>query len=199
VSTISISSIPVPGTGAGVAMITEPGLPSLLVRVHEWVDGALPTAPATKELGAALGEALAALHRLQVHCGTNAQVDPWYRAAHGAAHWRALADRAAHASRSWARRLDAALPLLAEAEALVAARAAEVVPLRVCHSDLVPGNVLVPPMVDRCSWTGTTPDPGTPPRNSPPRWSAGPPALRVSRTSRSRPPWSRATSEPVAR
>jgi thiamine kinase-like enzyme len=37
----------------------------------------------------------------------------------------------------------AALPLLAEVEALVAARAAEAVPLVMTHSDLVPGNVLV--------------------------------------------------------
>jgi thiamine kinase-like enzyme len=35
------------------------------------------------------------------------------------------------------------LPLLAEVEALVAARAAEAVPLVMTHSDLVPGNVLV--------------------------------------------------------
>jgi Ser/Thr protein kinase RdoA (MazF antagonist) len=35
------------------------------------------------------------------------------------------------------------LPLLAEVEALVAARAAETVPLVVTHGDLVPGNVLV--------------------------------------------------------
>jgi thiamine kinase-like enzyme len=35
------------------------------------------------------------------------------------------------------------LPLLAEVEALAAARAAEAVPLVVTHSDLVPGNVLV--------------------------------------------------------
>jgi Ser/Thr protein kinase RdoA (MazF antagonist) len=35
------------------------------------------------------------------------------------------------------------LPLLAEVEELVAARSAQAVPLLVCHSDLVPGNVLV--------------------------------------------------------
>ena len=35
------------------------------------------------------------------------------------------------------------MPLLAEVEALVAARAAETVPLLVTHCDLVPGNVLV--------------------------------------------------------
>jgi Ser/Thr protein kinase RdoA (MazF antagonist) len=133
----------VPGGGAGVAVVGDPELPSVLVRVHEWVDGHRAGAPASQELAADLGEALAALHRLQVPCGEDAQVDPWYRAAHGAIHWRALADRAAQAGRSWARRLDAALPLLAAVEALVAARAAEVVPLLVCHSDLVPGNVLV--------------------------------------------------------
>jgi thiamine kinase-like enzyme len=36
------------------------------------------------------------------------------------------------------------LPVLAEVQALVAAIAAQTVPLLVCHSDLVPGNVLVP-------------------------------------------------------
>jgi thiamine kinase-like enzyme len=66
-----------------------------------------------------------------------------YRAAHGAGHWRRLAARAERAGRAWTGRLRAALPLLAEVEALVAARAAEAVPLVVTHSDLVPGNVLV--------------------------------------------------------
>jgi Ser/Thr protein kinase RdoA (MazF antagonist) len=133
----------VPETGAGVAVINGPESPSMLVRVHEWVDGHLPTAPAAQELAAALGGALATIHRLEVRYRQDAQVDPWYRAAHGATHWRTLAGRAEQAGRSWARRLAAAIPLLVEVEALVAARAAEVVPLRVCHSDLVPGNVLV--------------------------------------------------------
>jgi Ser/Thr protein kinase RdoA (MazF antagonist) len=189
----------VPGTGAGVAVITEPGLPSLPVRVHEWVDGAIPTAPATEELAAALGGALAALHRLRVHCGPDAQVDPWHRAAHGAAHWCRLADRAAQAGRSWARRLDAALPLLAEVAALVAARGAEVVPLRVCHSDLVPGNVLVsadgrPVLLD---WDDAGPWNTTEELAAAVvSWSTGP---RASRASRSRSPWSRATSGPGTR
>ena len=133
----------VPGTGVGVAVIDDPEGPSMLVRVHEWVDGDLPTAPASPELAAALGGALAAVHNLDMRCDQDAEVDPWYRAAHGAGHWRRLAGRAEHAGHRWARRLIGALPLLAEVEALVAARAAEVVPLLVCHSDLVPGNVLV--------------------------------------------------------
>ena len=133
----------VPGTSTGLAVIIEPGLASLLVRVHEWVDGGLASAPATQELAAALGGALAALHGLQVPSGPDAQVDRWYRATHGEAHWRQLADRSAHAGRGWAWRLEAALPLLAEVETMVAARDAEAVPMRVCHSDLVPGNVLV--------------------------------------------------------
>jgi len=86
---------------------------------------------------------LATIHRLGVPCGQGAQVDQWYRAAHGAAHWRQLAACAERAGRTWAGRLRAALPLLAEVEALVAARAAETVPLVVTHGDLVPGNVLV--------------------------------------------------------
>jgi len=65
------------------------------------------------------------------------------RAAHEAGHWRGLAACAERAGRRWAGRLRAALPLLAEVEALVAARTAEAVPLVVTHSDLVPGNVLV--------------------------------------------------------
>ena len=133
----------VPGTDAGVAVIDDPELPSMLVRVHEWVDGDLPTAPAAQELAGALGGALATVHNLDVRCGQDAEVDPWYRAAHGATHWRTLAGRAEQAGRSWARCLAGALPLLAVVEALVAARAAEVVPLLVCHSDLVPGNVVV--------------------------------------------------------
>ena len=90
-----------------------------------------------------LGGVLAAIHRLGVPCGEGGQVDGWYRAAHGAGHWRGLAARAERAGRGWAGRLRAALPLLAEVEALVAARAAEAVPLVLTHSDLVPGNVLV--------------------------------------------------------
>jgi Ser/Thr protein kinase RdoA (MazF antagonist) len=133
----------VPGTGAGVAVVGDPELASVPVRVHEWVDGHRARAPASQAVAAELGGALAALHNLNLRCGQDAQVDPWYRAAHGATHWRGLADRAAQAGRSWAERLGGALPLLAEVEALVAARAAEVVPLLMCHGDLVPGNVLV--------------------------------------------------------
>jgi aminoglycoside phosphotransferase (APT) family kinase protein len=83
------------------------------------------------------------IHGLGWAGGKGAEVDRWYRAAHGAAHWRGLADRAARAGRGWAGRLRAALPLLVEVEALVAARAAQTVPLLVTHGDLVPGNVLV--------------------------------------------------------
>ncbi len=130
-------------TGAGVAEVAAPGPHLVLVRVHEWVDGNTPTAPASQRLADELGGVLAAIHRLGVPCGEGGQVDGWYRAAHGAGHWRGLAARAERAGRGWAGRLRAALPLLAEVEALVAARAAEAVPLVLTHSDLVPGNVLV--------------------------------------------------------
>jgi Ser/Thr protein kinase RdoA (MazF antagonist) len=130
-------------TGAGVAEVTGPGSQPVLVRVHEWVEGTTPTAPAPAGLAAELGAALAAIHGLGRGCGEGAPVDPWYRAAHGTAHWRELAERAERAGLDWAGRLRAALPLLAEVEALVAARAAESVPLLVTHCDLVPGNVLV--------------------------------------------------------
>src|SRR4029453_12137609 len=111
-------------------------------RVHEGVDGSTPTAPASTRLAGEFGGVLATIHRLGVPCGQGAQVDQWYRAVHGAAHWRGLAAGAERAGRGWAGRLRAALPLLAEVEALVAARTAEAVPLVVTHSDLVPGNVL---------------------------------------------------------
>jgi Ser/Thr protein kinase RdoA (MazF antagonist) len=130
-------------TGAGVAEVTGPGSQSVLVRVHEWVEGATPTAPASTGLAAELGAALAAIHRVGLRSRADAQVDPWYRAGHGAVHWEGLAERAEQAGRWWAGRLRDALPLLSEVEALVAARAAETVPLLVTHSDLVPGNVLV--------------------------------------------------------
>jgi Ser/Thr protein kinase RdoA (MazF antagonist) len=133
----------VPGTGAGVAAIAVSGSDSMLVRVHEWVDGSISSAPAPNGLAAELGAVLAVIHRVGFGCGQDAEVDPWYRAAYGAAHWDGLVDRAERAGRGWARRLRAALPMLAEVEALVAARAAQTVPLLVCHSDLVPGNVLV--------------------------------------------------------
>jgi thiamine kinase-like enzyme len=94
-------------------------------------------------LAAELGAALAAIHRVGFRCSEDTQVDPWFRAAHGAAHWEGLAERAEQAGRGWAGRLRATLPLLAEVEALAAARAATTVPLLMTHSDLVPGNVLV--------------------------------------------------------
>jgi Ser/Thr protein kinase RdoA (MazF antagonist) len=129
-------------TGAGVAEVAGLGPQPVLVRVHDWVDGSSPTAPASTRLADELGGVLATIHRLGLRCGQGAQVDRWYRAVHGAAHWRGLAASAERAGRGWAGRLRAALPLLAEVEALVAARAAEAVPLVVTHSDLVPGNVL---------------------------------------------------------
>ncbi|HEX8132983.1 MAG TPA: phosphotransferase, partial [Actinomycetes bacterium] len=131
------------GTGAGVAEVAGRGRRPVLVRVHRWVEGTAPAAPASTRLAGQLGAALAAIHGIGLGPGEGAQVDPWYRAAHGAAHWRELAERAGRAGRGWAGRLHAALPLLAEAEAVVTARAAETVPLLVTHCDLVPGNVLV--------------------------------------------------------
>jgi Ser/Thr protein kinase RdoA (MazF antagonist) len=188
----------VPGTGAGVAAIAGLGSDSVLVRVHEWVDGSIPTAPAPIGLAAELGAALAALHRVGFECGQDAEVDPWYRAAYGAAHWRGLADRGERAGRGWARRLRATLPVLAEVEALVAARAAQSLPLLVCHSDLVPGNVLV--SVEGRPWILDWDDAG--PWNAAEEvaaavvsWSTGP---RVNLVSGSRSRWSRATAEPVA-
>jgi Ser/Thr protein kinase RdoA (MazF antagonist) len=131
------------GTGAGVAEVAGWGPRPVLVRVHEWVEGTTATAPPPTGLAVELGAALAAIHRIGFPCGEDTQVDPWYRAAHRAAHWRGLAERAERAGRGWAGRLRAAVPLLVEVEALAAARAAETVPLLVTHADLVPGNVLV--------------------------------------------------------
>jgi Ser/Thr protein kinase RdoA (MazF antagonist) len=130
-------------TGGGVAEVAGLGPHPLPVRVHEWVEGTTPTAPAPMGLAAELGAALARIHGLGVGCDEGAQVDPWYRAAHGAGHWQALAEQAERAGYEWTGRLRAALPLLAEVEALVAARTGEPVPLLVTHSDLVPGNVVV--------------------------------------------------------
>jgi Ser/Thr protein kinase RdoA (MazF antagonist) len=130
-------------TGAGVAEVAGPDRRPVLVRVHEWVEGTAPAAPAPARLAAELGAALAAIHGLGLGPGEGAPADPWFRAVHGAAHWRELTGRAERAGCGWAGRLRAALPLLAEVEAVVAARAAETVALLVTHCDLVPGNVLV--------------------------------------------------------
>jgi Ser/Thr protein kinase RdoA (MazF antagonist) len=130
-------------TGGGVAEVAGLGPHPLPVRVHEWVEGTTPTAPAPMGLAAELGAALARIHGLGVGCEEGGQVDLWYRAAHGAAHWQALAGQAERAGYGWAERLRAALPLVAEVEALVEARTAEPIPLLVTHSDLVPGNVVV--------------------------------------------------------
>jgi Ser/Thr protein kinase RdoA (MazF antagonist) len=131
------------GSDAGVAAVPIRGRQPVLVGVHAWVDGSTATAPGSTELAVQLGGALAVIHRIGLAGGEDAEVDPWYRAAHGAAHWGGLADRAEQARLGWAAGLRAALPMLAEVEALAAARAAETVPLVVTHSDLVPGNVLV--------------------------------------------------------
>jgi Ser/Thr protein kinase RdoA (MazF antagonist) len=133
----------VSGGDAGVAAVSVPGGQSVHVGVHEWVDGNAATAPGSTELAAELGGALAVIHHVGSDCGEGVEVDPWYRAAHGGAHWGGLADRAEQAELGWAAGLRAALPMLAEVEALATARAAETVPLVVTHSDLVPGNVLV--------------------------------------------------------
>jgi Ser/Thr protein kinase RdoA (MazF antagonist) len=143
------AGVPVPrpclagGGDAGVAAVSVAGGRPVLVGVHEWVEGNTATAPGSTELAAELGGALAVIHRVGLDCGEDVAVDPWYRAAHGAAHWGRLADRAGQAGLGWAAGLRAALPVLAAVEALAAARAAETVPLVVTHSDLVPGNVLV--------------------------------------------------------
>jgi hypothetical protein len=79
-------------TGAGVAEVAGLGPQPLFVRVHEWVEGTTPTAPAPMGLAAELGAALAMIHGLGLGCGEGAQVDPWYRAAHGGAHWLALVE-----------------------------------------------------------------------------------------------------------
>ena len=107
-------------TGAGVAEVAGSDRRPVLVRVHQWVEGTTPAAPAPARLAAELGAALASVHGLGRDPGEGAQLDPWYRAAYGAAHWRELAGRAERAGRGWAGRLRAALPLLAEAEVAAA-------------------------------------------------------------------------------
>jgi Ser/Thr protein kinase RdoA (MazF antagonist) len=107
-------------TGAGVAKVAGPDRRPVLIRVHQWVEGTAPAAPVPTRLAAELGAALAAIDGLGLDPGEGAPVDPWYRAAHGAAHWRELAERAERVGRGWAGRLRAALPLLAEAEVAAA-------------------------------------------------------------------------------
>ncbi len=50
-------------TGAGVAEVAGPGRQPVLVRVHEWVDGTAPAAPASTRLAGELGSRLAGLDR----------------------------------------------------------------------------------------------------------------------------------------
>ena len=182
--------------GAGVAEVAGLGPQPVLVRVHEWVEGSTPAAPAPAGLAAELGAALATIHGLGLGCGEDAQVDPWYRAAHGEAQWLALAEQAERAGWEWAGRLRAALPLLAEVEALVVARIAEPVPLVVTHSDLVPGNVLVsvqgrPWIVD---WDDAGPWNAAEEAAAVVSWSSG---VAGSPTSGRRSPWSRVTAQPA--
>jgi Ser/Thr protein kinase RdoA (MazF antagonist) len=101
------------GNGGEAAAVPAPGQQPALVGVHEWVDGTTATAPCPTGLAAELGGALAVIHRVGLDCDEGVEVDPWYRAAHGAAHWGGLADRAEQAGLGWAAGLRAALPVLA--------------------------------------------------------------------------------------
>lgn len=128
-------------TGLSIAELPW-GKGSVLVRVHEWVDGVLPRR-ITRDVATALGRALAAIHALRWPCGA-AHADRWYRADHGHAHWADLATRATQAGLAWGPPMQNLLPLLEDLESLVAARQAETPPLILTHGDLVPENVLIP-------------------------------------------------------
>ena len=106
------------------------------VRVYAWVD-VLP-----RERGldpVAVGALVAGIHRVQV--ATRSPVDPWYVVAVGEPAWRDLTTRLRHARAPFADRLEALVPDVLAAEALLV----ETEAVQVCHRDLWADNVLRTP------------------------------------------------------
>jgi len=106
------------------------------VRVYAWVD-VLP-----RERGldpVAVGALVAGIHRVQV--ATRSPVDPWYVVPVGEPAWRDLTTRLRHARAPFTDRLEALVPDVLAAEALLV----EIEAVQVCHRDLWADNVLRTP------------------------------------------------------
>jgi aminoglycoside phosphotransferase (APT) family kinase protein len=106
------------------------------VRVYDWVDVLAPERgldPVT------VGALVASIHH--VHVATRGPVDPWYIAAVGEPAWRDLTARLRDARAPFADRLEAVVPDVLAAEAVLV----ETEAVQVCHRDLWADNVLRTP------------------------------------------------------
>ncbi|HET7195905.1 MAG TPA: aminoglycoside phosphotransferase family protein [Nocardioides sp.] len=114
--------------------LVDPG--SGPVRVYEWVD----VAGRERRLDpGAIGELVAAIHRVVVPAG--GAVDPWYVDPVGEPAWHDLAARLREARAPFVDRLEAVLPDVLAAEALLVATE----PVQTCHRDLWADNILRSP------------------------------------------------------
>jgi aminoglycoside phosphotransferase (APT) family kinase protein len=108
-------------------------------RVYEWMDLGEPVPPPVPEaIAAEAGRLLGLLHGLAIHAA--GPVDPWYTEVPGAGCWAGLAGQAAAAGVSWASRLAAAQPLIADLSKWAGPPSGR--PAIACHRDFNPDNVL---------------------------------------------------------
>ena len=124
------------------AVVRAPGGNALVhlgsgpVRVYDWVD---VSAPDRRLDPGAVGALVAEIHRVTVPAGF--PVDPWYVTPVGEPAWRELVTRLRAARAPFADRLEAVLPDVLAAEALLV----ETEPVQVCHRDLWADNILRTP------------------------------------------------------
>ena len=106
------------------------------VRVYEWVN----VADRERRLDpGAIGRLVAAIHRVVVPAG--GEVDPWYVESVGEPAWHDLATRLREARAPFVDRLEAVLPDVLAAEAMLVATE----PVQMCHRDLWADNILRSP------------------------------------------------------
>jgi Ser/Thr protein kinase RdoA (MazF antagonist) len=124
------------------AVVRNPGGEALVqlesgpVRVYSWVDVARPERRLDP---GAVGALVARIHRVAVPA--TGSVDPWYVAPVGEPAWRHLVARLRGAGAPFAGRLEALVPEVVAAEALLVTTD----PVQVCHRDLWADNILRAP------------------------------------------------------
>jgi Ser/Thr protein kinase RdoA (MazF antagonist) len=106
------------------------------VRVYEWVEVGMPERRLEPEV---VGELVASIHRVEVPAA--GPVDPWYVAPVGEPAWRDLVRRLREARAPFVDRLEAVVPEVLDAEALLVATEA----VQTCHRDLWADNILRTP------------------------------------------------------
>lgn len=150
--------LPVPAPDGGcIAEVQRAGAGSCAVRVHVWVDGdPAPLGAADEELAAWAGTTLATLHSLRVTPHERA-VFPM-PSTDNATRWAALAEHAHSAGASWASKVAAAGPAVAEVASLATEAGDGLDEEVMTHGDVDQKNVL---LLDRrpllCDWDVAAP------------------------------------------